>query len=77
MEKININLDRYKQSKKSPAYYWQQLALEALEYLDGANKKKSVIFKAFRNKEQQATAILRYMQSKNKKHVLYFLKCLK
>lgn len=72
MEKITINLDRYKKEKKAPSYFWQELALEAIEYLE--EPKKSVVFKWFRNREQQATAVLRYMKDKKKRHFLYMAK---
>lgn len=75
---MNLFEERYKKiteqnkNKKTTAYYWQELALEAIEYLE--EPRKSVVFKWFRNKEQQATAVLRYMKENNKRHFLYMAK---
>lgn len=62
MEKITFSLERYKQLKKAPAHYWQQLALDALEYLD--NPTKSQVFKWAKTREGTLKAALDYMRQR-------------
>lgn len=60
------------QQKKAPKYYFQEVALKALEYIE--QPKKSVIFKWAKNKPEKLETSLRYMKDKNKKHFLYLAK---
>ena len=73
MQKIDFKNYKIKQTNECK-YYWQEQALQALEYLE--NPKKSQVFKWFKTKEQKAVSVLRYMQDKNIKSFKYFAACL-
>lgn len=69
MEKLVYNLERYTQPKKAPAHYFQQVALDALEYLDAP--VKSQVFKWAKTKEGQLKATLEYMKERKIKDFRY------
>ena len=60
--------------KKSAHYYWQEQALDVIEYLD--KPKKSQIFKWAKVKPQKLEAVIRYMKEKNIKSFNYLAACL-
>jgi hypothetical protein len=73
MEQISFNLARYTQpQKKEPKYYWQRIAMDAIEYLD--NPFKSQVFMYAKKKESKLQASLSYMKQRNIKSFLYLAK---
>jgi len=63
MEKISFDLSKYQQPKKAPTYYWQQLALDCLEYLE--QPRKSQVFKWAKTRESKLKSALNYMKTRN------------
>jgi hypothetical protein len=51
------------EKQKACTYYWQQKALDIIEYLD--NPVKSQVFKWAKTKESKLESAIRYMKEKN------------
>jgi len=60
-----------KEKVKAPTYYWQQVALEVLEYLEDVGKKQSQVFRWAKRDESKLKAVIDYMKSRNIKNFRY------
>jgi len=58
--------------KKGPTYYWQQVALDALEYIE--NPVRSQVFKWAKTQEGKLKAALDYMKSRDIRNFRYLAK---
>lgn len=75
---MNIFAERLQQIKeqkavKAPAHYFQEVALEVLEYLE-AGAVKSQVFKWAKTREWKLKACVAYMKQRNIKSYKYLCK---
>ena len=71
MNNLQINISKYQQPKKAPAYYFQEIALEVINYLD--NPVKSEVFMWAKKKEGKLKSAISYMKEKRIKDFGYLI----
>lgn len=69
MQKILFNLERYTQPVKAPKYYWQQIALDTLEYIESPTK--SQIFRWAKRDEGKLKSAIEYMRYRKIRNFKY------